>query len=103
MSSVEKKLFDHYKGSPVDLYTLDNGRVRVELLTYGAIVRSILVPDSKGGREDIVMGFDNMEGYKKDVAYLGVVVGRVANRIGREIRRFGYKTSYKWHTVLCLF
>jgi aldose 1-epimerase len=53
----------------------------VELLNYGAIVKSIVVPDVEGNKENIVLGFPTLEGYIKDQSYIGATVGRFANRI----------------------
>ena len=51
-------------GSKVDKYTLRNGRqMEVSILSYGGIVQSILVPDRNGKLADVVLGFDNLEGY----------------------------------------
>lgn len=53
----------------------------VELLNYGAIVKSIVVPDKEGNKENVVLGFPTLEGYVKDQSYIGATVGRFANRI----------------------
>lgn len=53
----------------------------VELLNYGAIVKSIVVPDKNGIKENVVLGFPTLEGYLKDKSYIGATVGRFANRI----------------------
>jgi aldose 1-epimerase len=53
----------------------------VELLNYGAIVKSIVVPDAVGNKENVVLGFPTLEGYLKDQSYIGATVGRFANRI----------------------
>ncbi len=57
--------------------------MEVHILNFGAVIEKLYVPDRKGELEDIVLGFDNLEGYEKNaVACHGAVVGRVANRIG---------------------
>ena len=53
----------------------------VELLNYGAVVKSIVVPDKNGNKENVVLGFPSLEGYLKDTSYIGATVGRFANRI----------------------
>lgn len=53
----------------------------VELLNYGAIVKSIVVPDKNGIKENVVLGFPTLEGYLEDTCYIGATVGRFANRI----------------------
>jgi aldose 1-epimerase len=39
------------------------------------------VPDRAGTLADVVLGFDDLDGYRKGTAYFGAIVGRVANRI----------------------
>ncbi|XP_068455468.1 galactose mutarotase [Clinocottus analis] len=65
----------------VDLWVLQSSLVRVEVLTLGAIIRSVSSRGSDGRVGDVVLGFDHLEGYVSDRRYLGAVVGRVANRI----------------------
>ncbi|XP_014846598.1 PREDICTED: aldose 1-epimerase [Poecilia mexicana] len=67
----------------VDMWTLQSPQVRVEVLTLGAIIRSVSCRGKHGQMEDIVLGYDNLEGYVSDKRYLGAVVGRVANRIAK--------------------
>lgn len=59
--------------------TLDNGQIKVELMNYGAIIKSIILSDDT----DIVLGYDTFEQYKNDSFYFGAVVGRYANRISK--------------------
>ena len=35
-----------------------------QLLTYGAAIRALFVPDKDGNKEDVVLGFDDMDGYQ---------------------------------------
>nr|CAH7729459.1 unnamed protein product [Callosobruchus chinensis] len=57
--------------------------VEVQVITYGATITSIKLPSAAGAVDDIVMGFDNMEGYLNPLnPYFGATVGRVANRVG---------------------
>ena len=72
-------------GRNVELYILTNDRcVKVSIMTYGGIVVSIETPDSLGRSADITLGYDNLDGYLKDNSpYLGAIIGRYANRIGR--------------------
>jgi aldose 1-epimerase len=69
-------------GQEVSLYTLTNARgAQVSIITYGARVQSIKVPDPHGKFADVVLGYDNLDGYLKDTAYFGAIAGRYANRI----------------------
>ena len=61
--------------------TIYSSESYVQVINYGAAIRTLLVPDSKGHFEDVVLGHDSVAGYEKGDGYLGVTVGRVANRI----------------------
>ncbi|MFI7125449.1 aldose epimerase family protein [Nonomuraea sp. NPDC050153] len=63
-------------GESVELVELSSGRLRAEVLTYGAIVRSLEV----SGR-NVVLGLDTLEDYQTRSRYFGAVVGRYGNRI----------------------
>src|ERR671939_131477 len=52
------------------------------LLALCAVV-SFKVPDRRGRFEDVVLGFDDIEGYQKTTTYIGALVGRYANRIAK--------------------
>jgi aldose 1-epimerase len=82
-SGVDKSSFGEVPGAgPVDMFTLTNSHgVEVRAVTYGAIITSIRVPDRAGRLADVVLGFDNIEGYLKGHPYFGTVVGRYGNRI----------------------
>lgn len=69
-------------GEPVDLYLLKNKNgVEAATTTYGGAVVSLKVPDRNGKLGDVVLGYDSLEGYENDKAYLGAIVGRYGNRI----------------------
>jgi aldose 1-epimerase len=70
-------------GAPVHRYTLTNARgLEVRLLTYGGAIQSLRVPDRHGGRANVTLGFDSLEGYLDPAnPYLGCITGRYANRI----------------------
>ncbi len=52
------------------------------MISYGAIITSIKVPDREGKLADVVLGFDDIPGYKNPLnPYFGAIIGRVANRI----------------------
>ena len=62
---------------------LTNGRITAKVMTYGAILTELHVPDRDGKPGDVVLGFDTLEGYLAGHPYFGATVGRVANRIAR--------------------
>ncbi|MGO9271729.1 MAG: aldose epimerase family protein [Terriglobia bacterium] len=71
-------------GQTIDLYTLTNKNgVQVGIINYGGRVVSIRVPDRQGQMADVVLGFDNGDGYLGANPYFGAIVGRYANRIAK--------------------
>ncbi len=69
-------------GQAVDLYTLTNGAgAAVEVLTYGAIIRAVRVPDRNGRLDDVVLGFNDLTAYIAPHPYIGAIVGRIAGRV----------------------
>ncbi|KAG7999858.1 Aldose 1-epimerase [Nibea albiflora] len=84
MTEVSHEQWGEVSGlGSVDLWVLQSSQVRVEVLTLGAIIRSVCSRGKDGQMEDVVLGYDDLEGYMSDKRYLGAVVGRVANRIAR--------------------
>jgi aldose 1-epimerase len=69
-------------GTPVELFTLTNRNgLEVRVITYGAIIQAIRVPDRNGRFADVVNGHDSLEGYRTRSRFFGAVVGRYGNRI----------------------
>ena len=69
-------------GETISIYHLENDAgAYVEVLDFGCRLVKIMVPDRTGTMRDVCLGLDTIEGYEKDDASLGAVVGRVANRI----------------------
>jgi aldose 1-epimerase len=69
-------------GETVYQYKLTNSKgISATLIDYGAALISLKVPDRNGNVEDIVLGYDNLEGYINDNANFGGTIGRYANRI----------------------
>lgn len=68
-------------GRQVSQFTLRNAAgVEVRCINYGCRLTHLFVPGRKGP-VDILLGFDNLEGYMQDISYQGAFVGRYANRI----------------------
>ncbi len=71
------------EGIEVHAVTLQNVHgIRVRILTYGAIIASVELPDRSGVLDDVVLGHGNIDGYINASPYFGAVVGRYGNRIG---------------------
>jgi aldose 1-epimerase len=69
-------------GREVERYVLRSGALEAAVLTYGAVLQSMCVPDASGSVTDVTLGYDDLVGYLADSTYVGAVVGRYANRIG---------------------
>lgn len=70
------------EGTAVDVYTLTNANgMEVRAITYGAFVVSLRTPDRQGRLDDVVLGFDSLDGYFKSGSHMGSVIGRYGNRI----------------------
>lgn len=70
-------------GTKVEEYTLKNKNgMIVKLMTLGATITEIQVPDKNGKFENVTLGFDKAEDYLgTENQYFGCTTGRVANRI----------------------
>jgi aldose 1-epimerase len=71
-------------GKTVNRFTLTSrAGGEVTVISYGATITSIRVPDRTGRRADVVHGFDTIDGYLGSEPYFGAIVGRYANRIAK--------------------
>lgn len=70
-------------GRKVEKIVMNNQNgMQVSLLTYGATLAEIYVPDKNGEKRDVLIGFDDLDGFVNRTDYQGVIVGPYANRIG---------------------
>jgi aldose 1-epimerase len=75
-------------GQAVEIYTLRNANgAEARILTYGGIVQKLVMPDKAGKFDDVVLGFDSIDGYTAqsyvtNCPYFGALIGRYGNRIG---------------------
>ena len=81
---ITRKIFGILSsGKKVYLYTLKAGELKLSITSLGATWTSLRVPSRKTGRvDDVLLGFDTLDGYAHNQAAVGVTVGRFANRIG---------------------
>lgn len=69
-------------GEETTLYTISCGRITATVTDYGAHLVNLFVPDKMGQTADVVLGYDDANGYRTgNGAFLGATVGRNANRI----------------------
>ena len=82
---ITEKIFGKTSaGAEVWEYTVENANgMSFSAITYGAVIRKLMVKDKNDELKDVVLGYDSIENYEKDDTYLGAVVGRCANRIGK--------------------
>jgi len=81
----EKKAFGKLPdGTEIEEITLRNAQGAVaKLISYGATLSELWVPDKSGKNADVVLGFDNLEGYLGNHPFFGATVGRYGNRIAK--------------------
>ncbi len=80
---LQKSIFGKMPdGAAVEQFTLANANgIVCQLISYGVRIASLKVPDARGQVTDIILGFDDLDGYLRQ-SYFAPVCGRVANRIG---------------------
>lgn len=74
---MEKHLFGRMPdGTPIWEYTLKSATLKASVITYGAILRTLLVSGT-----DIIGGYDTLDEFlADDDPFQGAIVGRVCNR-----------------------
>jgi aldose 1-epimerase len=82
-AKVTKSVFGSMPdGTKIEIYTLEEGALKARVMTYGARLVSLEVPDRSGKTADIVLGYESLDGYTADgKSYFGSIVGRYGNRI----------------------
>lgn len=75
-------------GTSIEIYTLSDPPYEARIATYGAILFSFRTPDRNGKVADILLGFDNLDGYVSNFngpsdSYFNAIIGRYANRIAK--------------------
>ena len=82
-SSLNRDIFGTLaNGEVVHAITLTNAAgMSVKIISYGASIQSVCVPDANGTFADVTTGYATLEEYVAQPKYFGATVGRVANRI----------------------
>ena len=71
-------------GTKVEAVTLTNGAgMSARIMTLGATLQSLMVPDKAGHKDDVVLGYDTAQEYLAHPDFFGASVGRYANRIAK--------------------
>ena len=83
--TVSKKVFGTLaNGAKINEFRLINDKgMEVSILEYGSTIQEIIVPDRNGKKENISLGFNNLEDYVEKSPYFGCIAGRYANRIAK--------------------
>lgn len=109
---IERKEYGFFNGYKVWLYTITNKNgVKAQLTNYSGALVSLFVPDRDGKTDDVILGYDNLEGYINGTSSQGALVGRYANRIadakftlnGEEIKLFANENTNTLHGGLVGF
>jgi len=83
-ADVSRASFGKFDGHDVEAVTLSNAHgMKVRIISYGAAIQSLIVPDRDGHLDDVVVGPATMEGYLTKPQFFGATVGRIANRIDK--------------------
>ena len=81
--ALTKKNYGVANGTEVFLFTLENSKgMKAEVTNFGANLVNLFVPDAKGELADVVLGYDDVEGYFDNAPCFGSTIGPNANRIG---------------------
>jgi aldose 1-epimerase len=83
MVEISREPFGEIEGRLIDRFILANRHgLRVEVITYGGIIRAIWAPDRDGQLANVTLGFADLAGYlDQNDPYFGCIAGRYANRI----------------------
>ncbi len=85
-SGIQKRSWGNFDGKDVYLYTLRNSSgMEITITNYGGTITTIKAPDRNKHFDDVVLGFDSLDGYtsKSNTGYFGALIGRYANRIAK--------------------
>lgn len=86
-------------GTSVEIFKLSDGAFEAQIATYGGILVSLKAPDRNGKVDDVVLGFDDIDGYYANFngssdAFFGALIGRYANRIAHGVFTLDGKTYH---------
>lgn len=80
--TLTQQAFGTANDTPIELFTLRNDSgMTAEIMTYGATLVALHVPDRAGQLGDVVLGFEQLAPYTGAHPYFGALIGRYGNRI----------------------
>jgi aldose 1-epimerase len=81
-AALHREAYGEVGAQPVERYTLRNAHgIELSVISYGATLTELHLPDRAGQLADVVLGFDRLQDYLEHSPYFGATIGRVANRI----------------------
>ncbi|WP_248806723.1 aldose epimerase family protein [Pseudomonas sp. MWU13-2100] len=84
LSSEHKAFGKTLDGTAIEQYVLRNSHgLQATVITYGGVLQALKVPDKNGKVEDVVLGFDDVQGYQNGKAFFGATIGRYGNRLAK--------------------
>ncbi len=84
LSSEHKAFGKTHDGTAIEQYVLRNSHgLQATVITYGGVLQSLKVPDKNGKFDDVVLGFDDVQGYQGGKAFFGATIGRYGNRLAK--------------------
>jgi aldose 1-epimerase len=82
--SISQVTIGSIDSKKVYLFTINHpSGAQIQLTNYGATWTSAMIPDNRGVLADVLLGYNDLNGYLSDTNYMGSTVGRFANRINR--------------------
>ena len=61
---IEDSVFGDADGVSIKQITITTSTVTLSVITWGATIIRLEVPDRKGKKDNVVLGFDTMQGYR---------------------------------------
>ena len=95
MTNITCTPFFLFEAGQSSLYTLKNqSGMAVSVTDWGAYLVSVLAPDRSGRQDDVILSYNDAEGFFHRPGYYGATVGRNCNRIGGAQVELGGKTYH---------
>ncbi len=92
-------------GTAVSLYTVRNAEMSFSATDYGCQLTSILLPNGRGGHDDVLLGFSSLDSIvHRNQQRFGSLIGRYANRVANAAfaldgRTYQLDRNWNGHTL----